>query len=180
MRNLALILCVSALASTAYGQQAYSPQITVKPGVLLQSKAASYGPSELDYLIKELTGDVTRAVSRTAAPPQRIDLVIEDAEPNRPTSAQLIGSIGLPASSVDVGGARVSGTVTNADGSVHPIRYQYYEDDLSEEIGASTWNDAERAFDKVSRQIASGRLSTAYIGPGPTVEGGRFGYPYHN
>ena len=32
------------------------------------------------------------------------------------------------------------------DGTVRPLRYQWYETDLHEERGASTWMDAERGF----------------------------------
>ena len=180
VRRLALILSLSAaaFAGAAYAQQGYSPEIGVTPGALLQSKAANYGPRELEYLTKELTRDVAHAVSRSAAPPRRIDLVIEDAQPNRPTFAQLGRSIGMSLSSVGIGGAQISGTITEADGSVRPIRYQYYEDDLRQERAASTWSDAERVFDMVSGQIASGRLSIAYRGQGPQSRGGEFGYPY--
>lgn len=180
MRALALILSLSVFAGAAHAEQGPGPQITVVPGALLRKKAASYGQTEVDYLMKTLTRDVTRAVSRSASPPVRIDLVIEDAEPNRPTAAQLQHDINLSPMNLWVGGAQISGTVTKSDGSVHLLRYQYYEEDLQEEVAADTWNDAERVFDKVSGQIVSGRLSTAYIGPGPTAEGGRFGYPYHN
>ena len=182
MRRLALILSLStaALAGAAHAQQGYGPAISVVPGALLQSKAASYGPRELDYLTKELTRVVARVVSHSAAPPRRIDLVIEDAQPNRPTFAQLGRSVGLSFSSVGVGGAQISGTITETDGSVRPIRYQYYEDSLRDEHGPSTWSDAERVFDTVSEQIASGRLSVAYRGQGPSVRGGEFGYPYRN
>ena len=182
MRRLALILSLSAaaFAGAAHAQQGYGPQISVTPGALLQSKAKNYGPRELDYLTKELQRDVARAVSHSAAPPRRIDLVIEDAQPNRPTFAQLGRSIGLSLSSVGLGGAQISGTITEADGSVRPIRYQYYEDNLRDERGATTWTDAERVFDTVSSQIASGRLSLAYRRQGPSPEGGKFGYPYQN
>lgn len=180
MRRLALILSLSAaaVAGAAHAQPGYGPQITVTPGALLQSKAANYGPRELDYLTKELRSDVARAVSRSPAPPRRIDLVIEDAQPNRPTFAQLGRSIGMSLRSVGVGGAQISGTITAADGSVRPIRYQYYEDDIGQERAANTWSDAERVFDTVADQIASGRLSMAYSGQGPQPRGGEFGYPY--
>ena len=182
MRRLALILSLSvaAFAGAANAQSGYGPQVNVTAGALLQSKAKSYGPRELDYLTKQLTNDVNRAVSRSAAAPRRIDLVIEDAQPNRPTFNQLGASVGLSLKSVGVGGAQISGTITEADGSVRPIRYQYYEDDLRQERAASTWSDAERVFDMVSDQIASGRLSVAYRGRGPSTDGGKFGYPYKN
>ena len=182
MRRLALILTLSAaaFAGAVHAQQAESPQITVISGALLQDKANSYGPRELDYLTKELQRDVARAVSHSPAPSRRIDLVIEDAQPNRPTFAQLGRSIGLSLRSVGLGGARVSGTVTEADGSVRPLQYQYYETDLTLDHGAATWTDAERVFDRVADQISSGRLSLAYRGQGPSRDGGQFGYPYNH
>ncbi len=183
MRSLALILSLSAgalaFAPVAIAQtgQGYATQVNVTIGPLLASKARSFGPRELDYLTVELRRTVVRAVSHSSAPPQRVDLVIEDAQPNRPTFEQLGRTIGLSLQSVGLGGAQVSGTVVGPDGAPRLLRYQYYENDLTQEIGATTWSDAERVFDKVASQIRNGRISVAYRGLGPSPRGGEFGYP---
>ncbi len=183
MRRLALILSLSA-ATTAFGgaanaQSGRPTQVNVTVGSLLASKAESFGGRELDFLTSELRRTVVRSLSQSSASPQRIDLVIEDAQPNHPTSAQLGRTIDLSVRSVGLGGAQVSGTIIGPDGVPHPLRYQYYESDLHNDMAASTWTDAERAFDDVARQVRDGRLSVAYRGVGPSPNGGRFGYPYH-
>ncbi len=182
-----LILTAAALALGSAAAAAAQPPaiapgaaVTVAIGPDLQKKAKDYGERELTDLSADLRRQVQQAAARTKGPPPlRIDLVIEDAVPNRPTFEQLGRTIGLSMRSVGVGGARVSGTVTYADGVERPIREQYYETDLRQERGVTPWHDADLAFDRVTRDIGRGALPAAYVGPGPTG-GGHFGYPFND
>ena len=103
--------------------------------------------------------------------------MIEDATPNRPTFDQLGRTVGLSYRSIGLGGARVSGVATFADGSQRPFKEQFYETDLRDDRGADTWYDANRAFDQVAYDIGRGKYRMDYAGPGPTGSG-HFGYPF--
>jgi len=178
MRRLALVLGMSlaAIAGGAHAQQ--GPQINVSIGPALQARADDFGDLELQDLRKDLTDEVTRSFAHARYVPSRVDLVIEDATPNRPTFAQLSRSTGLSMRSVGVGGARITGTLVGPDGVARPIRYQYFETDLTEERGATTWSDADRSFMMLASELAGGRVPDKFIGPGPQKNGGHFGYPY--
>jgi len=183
MRRLALVLGISlaAIAGGAHAQrspQIPGPQISVSIGPALQARADDFGASEIDDLRKDLLDEVTHAFAHARYTPARVDLVIEDATPNRPTFAQLSRSTGLSMRSVGVGGARITGALVGPDGATRPIRYQYFETDLREERGATTWSDADRGFMMLASELAGGRVPDKFVGPGPQPHGGHFGYPY--
>ncbi len=183
MSRLALVLGISlaalsgaALAGAAHAQQA--PQINVSIGPALEARADDFGARDLDELRTDLRDEVTHAFAHARYAPARVDLVIEDATPNRPTFAQLSRSTGLSMRSIGVGGARITGTLVGPDGVVRPIRYQYYETDLWQERGAVTWSDADRSFMMLAGELAEGHVPNKFVGPGPQPHGGHFGYPY--
>jgi len=187
MRSTALITA-AALAFTAAGAASAQPApiatdsavVTVALGPELQKKTADFGARELADLSNDLRTQVQKSVDHAhGVPPTRVALVIEDAVPNRPTFDQLGRTIGLSMRSVGLGGARVSGLVTYADGASRPIKVQYYETDLRQERGVATWSDAYIAFDRVASDIAHGAIPASYRGPGPTGSG-HFGYPFTN
>ncbi|HTI66390.1 MAG TPA: hypothetical protein VL460_02460 [Caulobacteraceae bacterium] len=158
-RTAALALSALLLSASPAAFAATVPPVTVTIGADLQSKAdKSYGVRELADLSAQLRHDVERAFARaSAAPVQRVDLVIESATPNRPTFKQL-KRIGLSLNSIGLGGASISGTVTTADGKTTPVSYHWYETDLRNEYGLVTWSDAYRAFDRFAGHIARGDL----------------------
>jgi hypothetical protein len=167
MRAL-LVVAASSLALALAGASAAAaqePSVTVAVGAELQSKADRLGEREIDILRKDLTREVTRGLVRSGA--QRADLVLEMAKPNRPTAQQLGRTPGLMMSSVGLGGASVTGTVTLANGDVQPISYRFYDQDLRDPwlIGAATWTSAGRAFMMLSRHIGKGDLPNQ--GPHP-------------
>jgi hypothetical protein len=194
MRRLAVVLglAVAAIAGGAFAQQAQpqipapqipasqipAPQINVSIGPALQARAHDFGARELEYLSKDLRETVAHALAHARFVPVRVDLVIEDATPNRPTFEQLSRSTGLSMWSIGLGGARISGTVVGPDGTARPLRYQYFETDLREDRGAVTWTDADRSFSFLADDLAHGHISDRYQGPGPQPNGGHFGYPY--
>ncbi len=177
MRMLALAAALSlvTLAGGAHAQAA--PDVHVTLGPVLEKRTAEFGVRELDDLRADLRDEVTRTLARSGKAPTRVDLVIEDAAPNRPTMEQMSRTPGLSLRSVGVGGARVSGVVTYADGAARPLRYQWYETDITQERAASTWSDAQRSFGLLADQLGRGRVPDAYQGPGPSADGGSFGYP---
>lgn len=153
-----LAAAASALALTAAGAaNAELPSnVSVSIGPELQSKASRFGERDVEELKEDLAKSVSKALERSGA--QRADLVLEAATPNRPTFEQMRRQPGLSFWSLGVGGASVTGTVTLADGRVEPISYRWYENNLRFVVGASTWQDANRAFDFLSYRIAKGNL----------------------
>lgn len=156
MRAL-LAAAASGLALFAAGAaSAQSNNVTVAIGPELESKADKIGMREIDQLRDDLARSVSRALARTGD--QRADLVLEMATPNRPTFEQLGRRPGLSFWSIGLGGASVTGTITRADGVVQPVSYRWYESDIRQVRGHTTWTDAERAFDMLSYRIARGNI----------------------
>ncbi len=182
MRKFVLMTTLSFTALTcgvmAGAVQAQpAPAVTVGVGAELQHKAENLGSRDVDDIRRDLGDSVSRALVRNPGI-ARADLVIEDAQPNRPTFEQLSRTVGLSFRSIGIGGARISGTVTLADGSVRPLRYQWYETDLRDERAAGTWSDADRSFDYLADALRSGKVPDRYTGPGPSSPNSHFGYPY--
>ena len=50
--------------------------------------------------------------------------------------------------------------MTLADGTVQPVRYDWYTVNLADTRGYSTWTDADRAFSRLASNLAAGRYVT--------------------
>lgn len=171
MRKIALMIGLS-LAAVASGALAQGgPRVHVNIGPALERKAGDYGAEELTVLRGELGHEVGSALARNNSPIVAVDLTIEDANPNRPTMSQMARTPGLSLSSIGVGGARLSGVATFADGHTQPIRYQWFETDIRNEQASSTWTDAERSFMYLADDLARGRVPDRFSGPGPSSDG---------
>jgi hypothetical protein len=179
MRSVLLYGAVIAalLASAAHAQPPQTA-VSITIGPELQRKTADFGDREVADLSDALRRTVAQAAA-AAGPkaPARIDLVLEDATPNRPTPAQLGRNVGLSFSSIGLGGARVSGLVTYADGVQRPFREQFFETDLADDRGADRWYDAYRAFDQVAYDVKHSHYPAEFHGPGAQGDG-HFGF-YH-
>ena len=137
------------------------PEVRVTLSSALAARTSEIGRRDLQELQTDLAGVITRALSGShggALHAVRVDVVLEDAQPNRPTVARLAREPSLSLRSLSLGGARVSGRVTSADGSVHDFDLQRYSTDLRDDVGATTWTDAEIAFDQAADDLAHGRL----------------------
>ena len=143
------------LALSAGAAQAAEVSVTIGPE--LQKNTRAYGAREVADLADDLRKTVDKALDRAGPDaPQRVDLVLESATPNRPTYNQLTATPGLSMFSVGVGGAAVTGTATFADGSVKPVSYRWRETDVRWVIGYSTWTDAQRTFGQLASRLARG------------------------
>lgn len=153
-----LIAAGAAVVAQARPLPAVS-QINITIGPKLQAKADDYGPREFDYLKAALRNDVERELGKAglaASGGATLDLVIEDAMPNRPTFEQMVDRPGLSFQSISIGGAEVSGVLTASDGGQTPLHYRWYESDIGNTLASSTWSDAERAFDRFARGLVKG------------------------
>lgn len=159
---LSTVAAASALAVSAHaGPLGPVSTINVSIGNDLQVRAddEDYGPKELEFLVNDLRQSVEQALTRSgdlSATGGTLDLVIEDAVPNRPTMRQLSVKPGLSYESFGIGGAKISGVLTTADGRQIPVAYSWYETDIRWSQVATTWMDVENTFDRFGRRLASG------------------------
>jgi len=161
MRRLALLaplaLVVGLAASPAWAQ---APEVTVRIGGDLIDEVDKLGQRDVDLQIERLTTVVTRELARRGAlGGAQIHLVLTDLKPNRPTMEQANNRPGLSIfDSISIGGAAIEGEVVTADGQRLPVRFSRYSSNLDDVVGYGTWSDAERAYDRLASNLASGRL----------------------
>lgn len=145
-----------ASALTASAALAAPPAVSVAIGPELQKKAErTYGVRDVQRLADELRDDVEKALAKSGAHQDaRVELVLTDAKPNRPTFKQLTDTPGLSMESFGVGGAAIEGRVVAADGAVTPLAYRWYETDIRQAYGDWVWSDAEHSFDRFASRLA--------------------------
>ena len=113
---------------------------------------------DVNDLAKSLQSDVEKRLAKTGAyDGARIELILVDAQPNRPTFKQLGDKPGLSMRSISIGGARIEGRAVAADGAVTPLSYDYYSPDLYWVRGETTWSDAEQTFQQFAAQLSRGK-----------------------
>ena len=166
---LAAALTAATTASAQVGDPRRIPsgaptaEVTLRYGAPLSGMLDRYGAREVADLAAVLKRDIELNAGKGGF--VRADIVFEDARPNRPTFEQQSRITGLSSRSLALGGATITGTLYRADGSSRPLTFSWYETDLTNEFGPSTWTDAERAFDFLARDLARGQVS-ARLGPG--------------
>ncbi|MBP7651480.1 MAG: hypothetical protein KA085_18875 [Phenylobacterium sp.] len=162
------LLLVCSLASLAAGATIAAPlstvgrvEVTISPE--LQKKAAAdLGVKDVERLAVELRRDVTRELERTGVlAGGRMELVLTDVRPNRPTFRQLGNQLSLSYESFGVGGATIDGQAISVTGEVTPIHFRWYESDIREAWTKSTWSDANHAFDRFAYRYGRGKSYAA-------------------
>jgi len=133
-------------------------EVKVSIGPELAKKVDDIGTRDFDILAAELRRSVERKI-----PPRpgggTLELVIDDAKPNRPTIQQMAKKPGLSFDSFGVGGAQISGEYVDPVGNRTPIAYGWYETDIRWARYGSTWHDAEHAFDRLADRLAKDQFS---------------------
>ena len=116
----------------------------------------NYGEREGETLTEEIIEDLDRAFDKAGVAPARVDVMIVDAKPNRPTFQQLSDRPGLDAiRSISLGGMELTGTAYDADGNVLATQeYEWFENDIRDVVGSSTWMDANRASSRFAKKLA--------------------------
>jgi hypothetical protein len=145
------------LAQPALAAPAVS-EVKVAIGPELAKKVDDIGSRDFDIL----TAELRRSVERKTPPGPgggTLNLVIEDAKPNRPTPQQMFKTPGLSLESFGIGGARISGEYIDPAGKRTPIAYSWYENDIRWARYGSTWHDAENAFDRLADRLAKDQFS---------------------
>lgn len=156
--RLSLLTAAFALAATTALAAPASVSVTVGPE--LQKKAVKkYGTRDVDRLAVSLQTEVEKSLAKTGKyDGGRVELTLIDAKPNRPTFKQLGDTPGLSFLSFGIGGARIEGRVVAADGTVTPLSYSWYETDIEQSWGVTTWHDAEWTFDRFADRLARGAV----------------------
>jgi hypothetical protein len=159
MRIIALA-AAAAIAALATSASAAPASVNVVIGPELQKDAARiYGVRDIDRLADNLQTSVARDLARTGAyADSRIELVLVDAKPNRPTFKQLTDKPGLSFQSFSVGGAEIEGRAIAPDGTVTPLRYSWYESDIRQSLNVWVWHDAEWTFDRFANRLSRGQV----------------------
>jgi hypothetical protein len=157
MRTLVVAALLAASATTAFAAPA---AVTVTLSPEMQAKAvATLGEREVDDLAFGLLRIVERRLARTSIyDGQRIELVLRDVQPNRPTFKQLGDRPGLSYLSFGVGGAAIEGRAVAPDGAVRPLGFSYYETDVRYAPLGGTWADALWTFQRFASRLARGDL----------------------
>jgi hypothetical protein len=152
------IILAAALMASAGGAAAAPASVTVSIGPELQAKAAqTYGFRDVDSLANDLRTSVEKRLARTGAyDGARIELVLTDAKPTRPTFKQLGDTSGLSMRSFGLGGAEIDGQAIMPGGAVTPIHYKYYETDLRQSRHGTTWSDAEGTIQRFAYDLGRG------------------------
>jgi hypothetical protein len=158
MRMLRTTLLLAGLVLAATGANAAPAEVQVQIGAKLQKAATdTLGVKEVDRLAADLKREVERELGRTGVlDGARIELTLIDAKPNRPTFKQLGDKPGLSYESFGLGGARIEGRAIAVDGTVTPLRYEWYESDIRYAPYRVTWSDADTAFGQFARRLARG------------------------
>ena len=154
-----LFFATTAMLLSATAALATPASVSVSVGPELQAKAAkTLGERDVDDLAKSLQTTVERKLAKTGAyDGARIELVLTDATPNRPTFKQLGDTPGLSMRSFGIGGATIEGRAVGPDGKVTPLRYSYTEPDIRWSARGGTWTDAENTFEQFAYELGRGK-----------------------
>ncbi|TAJ73241.1 MAG: hypothetical protein EPO51_06290 [Phenylobacterium sp.] len=154
-----LALTAAALLASATTVLAAPASVNVAVGPELQKKfEKTYGLREAEFLTKDLRESVTAQLAKKPIyDGARVELVLTDVKPNRPTFKQLGDTPGLSFESFGVGGAAIEGRMIAADGTESPIKYQWFETDIRQSRANWIWSDAEWTFDRFARRLARGQ-----------------------
>lgn len=153
---LAPLTLAAALAAAAHAQPA---AVTVTLAPEFESSAEELGRAEVQAQMDRLVEIVTRELADDPdLANARIELVLTDLRPNRPTAEQLRDRPGLdPVRSISIGGAVVDGRIVTADGRELPVHYERFSHTLAEVQGVGVWYDADRAWRGLAANLEAGR-----------------------
>ena len=162
MRRFAFFASLVATLAVASAVSAQPADVTVTIGGRLQDQVETLGARDVQQQADELAAAVRRELARRGAyPGAQVNLVLTDLKPNRPTYQQASDKPGLSIiDSISIGGAAIEGEIITADGERLPVRYSRYSNSIDEVWGFGTWQDAERAYDRLASNMVAGRLLT--------------------
>jgi hypothetical protein len=141
----ASMLASSAFADGVQLNIAYAPKAE-------KAITQTYGERERAVIRDLLERNLAREFGNQAA---RVDVVINDVVPNRPTFKQLGDKPGLSIQSFGIGGADIAGKAYDGAGNlVGEVSYDWYGD-ITWADTSWTWTDADRALYQFSKRLAA-------------------------
>ena len=152
-----LVGIAGALYLSVAAQTASAQQINISYSEGLQKEfEETYGEREKSVLEEALTKRILKRVEQDNLEIARIDVIIEDASPNRPTQEQVRARPGLDQfRSVSIGGAKLNATIYGANGQLlTESTYKSYSPSIREARYGSTWWDAKRAFSGFATRVS--------------------------
>lgn len=117
-----------------------------------------YGDRAIEHLRgdvrKELSEDLEKyGIEQSENAPYELRVTIVDVEPSRPTFKQLSVQPSLSYHSIANGGATLKAELIDGSGqSIGTLEYDWYENNLRDSFGGTTWSDAERAISRFARK----------------------------
>ena len=154
---LSLMILMVGSSASAEGLSTVS-SVEVRIGPELKAKAArDLGERDVQRLAATLKADVQRELERTGVlAGGRLELVLTDVRPSRPTLRQMSLRPGLSLESIAIGGATLEGQAISVTGDVTPIHFRWYADDLEDASRKATWTDAYAAFHRFAYRFGRG------------------------
>lgn len=152
-------LTTVALLASASAALAAPASVEVRLSPAMQAKAEkTYGVRDVNEIAADLQRTVERRLAKTGAyDGARIQLTLVDAVPNRPTMKQMFDKPGLSFQSFGIGGAEITGQAIAADGTVTPLGYKWYEQDIREAArAAGPWQDAQWTMQRFADRLGRG------------------------
>ncbi len=122
---------------------------------LTEQLQEDYGVREEAILLRKLEAQVRSRLAKKNIEIASLELVLEDAAPTKPTFKQMSDKPGLDyMRSISLGGARITARAFDEDGAlIHETTYKWFENDITMAVGAGTWTDANRAFNRFSFRL---------------------------
>jgi len=176
IRSITMRYLISALAAVLFAAPVFAQGLTVNYfaspagpvhlagitiGETLEAKRDDYGAREFDRLIRTLASDLERELREVALLAEgengaSLNVVIEDAIPNRPTFAQQGATSSLSFQSFGRGGAHITAELRDAGGAlVATYAYSWTTPRLEDALYNNVWTDTNRTFDRFSVRLAS-------------------------
>ncbi len=161
--GLAALALAQSAAAVTVGPVSYSPEFETELHEEL-------GMREGEYLREQVQEAIGAALARRGLSVDSgggaIEVVIVDADPNRPTMQQLADQPSLDfIRSFSIGGAELRAVVRGADGQVlTEVDHRRYNSSLAEFHGmppADTWSEARRSIRRFADKVAD-----AYVAHG--------------
>ena len=153
--RLALVAVAGFFALSAL--PAFAVTVETKFSPAFQKKLdKDLGVREGEILSDALTRRIEKSFAKQGVKADHVVVTIDDAAPNRPTLGQVSNKMGLdPIRSISIGGAKLSGSAYDASGKeIGALSYDWYETDISQVIGYTTWTDAEQTFGRFAAKLA--------------------------
>jgi hypothetical protein len=160
--GFAALALAPAAAAVTLAPVSFSPQFE-------EALQEDLGAREGNVLREDVEGAVTRALAergvQVGGGGGTIEIVIVDADPNRPTMEQLADQPGLDSiRSISIGGAELHAVLRGANGEVvTEVDHRGYDHTIEDASmrGSTTWSRARQAIRRFANDVADAYVAHA-------------------